>query len=120
MDGLFRVLGGKVLYLDGQAMGPYCTAQGTVCDWVTLQCNRNRRKIVNKLYFNNKKIIQIGGQNGYHPPLCVGSLTSCDLAIDVTLFTQFGHSLFRSLLEEKKVWKRGDHLLITYSSFLIL
>ena len=26
---------------NGWAMGPYCTAQGTVCDWVTLLYNRN-------------------------------------------------------------------------------
>ena len=26
---------------NGSAMGPYCTAQGTVCDWVNLLCNRN-------------------------------------------------------------------------------
>ena len=26
---------------NGWAMGPYCTAQGTVSDWVTLRYNRN-------------------------------------------------------------------------------
>ena len=26
---------------NGWAMGPYCMAQGTVCDWVTLLYNRN-------------------------------------------------------------------------------
>ena len=37
------------------AVGPYLTARGTVCDWVTLQYNRNWRNIVNQLYFNNRK-----------------------------------------------------------------
>ena len=31
------------------AMGSYCTAQGTVCDWVTLLYNRNGRNIVKQL-----------------------------------------------------------------------
>ena len=26
---------------NGWAMGPYCTAEGTLCDWVTLLYNRN-------------------------------------------------------------------------------
>ena len=26
---------------NGWAMGPYCTVQGTLCDWVTLLYNRN-------------------------------------------------------------------------------
>ena len=45
---------------NGWAMGPYCTAQGTVCDWITLLYNRTCRNIVNKLYFKklkNKKYV---------------------------------------------------------------
>ena len=38
----------------GWAMGPYCTAWGTVCDWVTLVYNRNWKNIVNQLYFFKK------------------------------------------------------------------
>ena len=51
---------GSLGYLDATwyfwnegAMGPYCIAQGTVCDWVSLLYNRNCRNIVNQLYFNN-------------------------------------------------------------------
>ena len=35
------------------AMGSYCTAQGTVCDWVNLLYNRNGRNLVNQLHYNN-------------------------------------------------------------------
>ena len=31
----------------GWAMESYCTAQGTMCDWVTLLYNRNGRNTVN-------------------------------------------------------------------------
>ena len=34
-------------------MGPYHTAQGTVCDWISLLYSSTLRNIVNKLYFNN-------------------------------------------------------------------
>lgn len=34
-------------------MGCYCTAQGTVCDWVNLLYNRNGRNLVNQLHYNN-------------------------------------------------------------------
>ena len=37
---------------DGWAVGSYCTAQGTVHYWVTLLFNRDRKNIVNQLYFN--------------------------------------------------------------------
>ena len=40
---------------NGWAMGSYCTAQGTVYDWVTFQYKRNGRNIVNQLYFNKKE-----------------------------------------------------------------
>ena len=40
---------------NGWVVGPYYTAQGTVCDWVTLLYNRNWRNIVNQLYFNKTK-----------------------------------------------------------------
>ena len=38
---------------NGWAMGSYCTAQGNVCDWVTLLYNRTWWNIVNQLHFNN-------------------------------------------------------------------
>ena len=37
----------------GWATGSYWTAQGNVCDWVTLLYNRTWQDIVNQLYFNN-------------------------------------------------------------------
>ena len=48
-------------------MGPYCTAQGNSCEWVTLLYNRTWWNIVNQLYFNNnltnktKQTKRIGG-----------------------------------------------------------
>ena len=39
----------------GWTMGPYSTAQGNMCDWVTLLYNRTWQNIVNQLYFNNNK-----------------------------------------------------------------
>ena len=36
------------------AVWPYCTAQGSVCDWVTLLYDKNWRNIINKLHFNKK------------------------------------------------------------------
>ena len=39
---------------DRWAMVPYCTAQGTVCNRVTLVYNRNWRNIINQLCFNKK------------------------------------------------------------------
>ena len=39
-------------HLNRWAIGPYSTAQGTVCAWVTLLYKRNRRNIVNQLNFN--------------------------------------------------------------------
>ena len=44
MDGEFGVFGCKLFHYkicNGKAMGPCTTTQGTVCDWVTLLCNRN-------------------------------------------------------------------------------
>ena len=36
MDGhLGHFLGANCYICNGWAMGPYCTAQGNVCDWVT-------------------------------------------------------------------------------------
>ena len=41
MDGHFGGLGDANYYIwNGWAMGSYCTAQGNVCDWVTLLYNR--------------------------------------------------------------------------------
>ena len=41
MDGHFGGLKDTNCYIwNGWAMGSYCTAQGTVCDWVTLLYNR--------------------------------------------------------------------------------
>ena len=41
MDGHFGGLGDANCYIrNGWAMGSYCTAQGNVCDWVTLLYNR--------------------------------------------------------------------------------
>ena len=41
MDGHFGDLGDANCYgWNGWAVGPYCTAQGNVCDWVTLLCSR--------------------------------------------------------------------------------
>ena len=40
---------------NGWATGPYCTAQGTVCDWSTLLYSRNWRDFVNQLYFDYRK-----------------------------------------------------------------
>ena len=37
--------------------------------------------------------VKIGGQSRHHPSLCTGSWTSCDLPLDVVLFTQFGHTV---------------------------
>ena len=42
--------GSKLLFWNGWAMGSYCTAQGTVCDWVTLLYNGTCQNIVNQLY----------------------------------------------------------------------
>ena len=40
-DGHFGGLGDANSYIrNGWAMGPYCIAQGNVCDWVTLLYNR--------------------------------------------------------------------------------
>ena len=41
VDGQFGGFGDKMLYLEWMGNGAYCTAQGTVCDWVTLLYNRN-------------------------------------------------------------------------------
>ena len=54
-------------------MGPYCTAQGPVYDWVTLLYNRNLRNLVNQLHFNKKRnkheittmLSREGGQRKY-------------------------------------------------------
>ena len=55
MDGHFGGLGDadcSIWY--GWAMGPYCTAQGNVRDWVTLLHKKAvQRNTVNQLYFNN-------------------------------------------------------------------
>ena len=41
MDGHLGGFGHANCYIwNGQAMGSYCTAQGNVCDWVTLLYNR--------------------------------------------------------------------------------
>ena len=41
MDGHFRSFLAANCYIwNGWTMGPYCTAQRTVCDWVTLLYNR--------------------------------------------------------------------------------
>lgn len=40
MDGQFGVLDANCYVWNGWATGPYCTAQETVCDWVTLLYNR--------------------------------------------------------------------------------
>jgi len=41
MDGHFGGLGDANCYIwNGWAMGPYCTAQGNMCDWVNLLQNR--------------------------------------------------------------------------------
>ena len=37
---------------NGWAMGSYCIAQGTVCDWVTLLYTRNWINSVNQLFHN--------------------------------------------------------------------
>ena len=58
MDGHFEGLGDANCYIwNGWAMGSYCTAQGSVCDWVTLLYNRTRQNIVNQLYFNKRKLV---------------------------------------------------------------
>ena len=54
MDGHFGGLGDVNSYVwNGWALGSYCTAQGNVCDWVTLLYNRTWWNIVNQLHFNN-------------------------------------------------------------------
>ena len=53
-DGHFGGLGDANCYIwNGWAMGSYCTAQGNVCDWVTLLYNRIWWNIVSQLCFNN-------------------------------------------------------------------
>ena len=47
-------LDAKCCIWNGWAMRPYCTAQGTMCDWVTLLYNRTWRNTVNQLHFNKK------------------------------------------------------------------
>ena len=42
---------------NGWAMGCYCTAQGTVSDWVILLYNRHWKDIINQLHFNKKWIV---------------------------------------------------------------
>ena len=41
-------------------MGLYYTRQRTVCDWVTLPNNRNRRNTVNQLHLHFKEKIKRG------------------------------------------------------------
>ena len=53
------VLGCKLLYLEWVGNGALCTAQGTVCNWVTLPYNRNQRNTVNQLYFHKKDKIKL-------------------------------------------------------------
>ena len=38
--GFWVVLGANCYIWNGWTMGPYCTAQGNMCDWVTLLYNR--------------------------------------------------------------------------------
>ena len=54
MEGYFEgFLDTNCCIWNGRAMGPCCTAQGHVCDWVTLLYNRTWRNTVNHLHFNN-------------------------------------------------------------------
>ena len=64
MDGQFGVLDANCYIWNGWAVGPYCTAQGTVCDWVPSLYNRNWRKIVHQLYFNKNNEIILKIKNG--------------------------------------------------------
>ena len=49
---------------NGRAMRSFCTAQRTLCDWVTLLCNKNRRNIVNQLYFyKTNEVLEPTGAN---------------------------------------------------------
>ena len=52
--GSLRFLDANYYVWNGWAMGPFCIAQGTVCDCITLLYNRNLRNILNQLYFNKK------------------------------------------------------------------
>ena len=59
MGGHLGDLGDTNCYIwNGWAMGPYCTAQGNVCDSVPLLYNKTRRNIVNKVSFTFKKGLQ--------------------------------------------------------------
>ena len=61
----------------------------------------------------------MGAECRCHPPLHAGSWAFCDLALRSILFTVWSHRLFMRLLKGKRE-KRSGHLLVTYSSSLLL
>ena len=63
-------------------MGSYCTAQGNMCDWVTLLYSRTCWNIVNQLYFNNNN----NDNNNSNNKWCIRPVYQLYRQTDVSLF----------------------------------